>query len=356
MYYKGILKEEDFKAVMRKLGFSETMIDLLKQDYLYYPSPTDFIRFAVREVFTEDKTTQEALKAEFPTEIIEYARKAGMDEDVLRWYWMAHWELPSPTQVYEMLHRLNPDVLAVRGEAYKQMGLDVNKLKTDLETVKLYLKQADYDLRWRERLMAISYSPLTRVDLRRIYELGLINEDELLARLMEIGYTKKDAELMLEFYKNYRQDEGREFTKSEIKNLFYYGLLNEAEASLLLQKIGYTEGDAKTLMEIWKADIEEKDLREAQEYVRDAYALSLITREQAENELRECGLSDEVIKVVMAKEDKRRLSSLKLPSVLTVVKWLKMRIINEDEAREILRRINVAEEYIDYYIAEGKAG
>jgi len=344
--------EIDVNAELKAHGFNDKEINILRELSYAYPSPTDFIRFAVREVFTKDKETQEALSAEFPDDIVPYAKKAGMSKDVLMWYWKAHWELPSPTQVYEMLHRLNPDVLAVRGDAYKEMGLELDKLQTTKETVEFYLKQADYDKRWRQRLLAISYNPLTRVDLRRIYELGLIDDNELLARLMEVGYTKKDAELMVEFYKTFRQEEARTFAKTEIKYLLYYGIINETEAKVMLERLGYTEEDAKTMIELWKVKLAEKDMRETQKFVRDAYALGEITREEAERILREAGLSEEVIAVVLDKEDKRRLKSVKLPSASTVVKWLKLGVITEEKAREILRSINVKEEYIEYYIKE----
>jgi len=344
----------DIDEALKAHGFNDKEINILRKLSWAYPSPSDFIRFAVREVFTTDKETQEALSAEFPEDIVPYAEKAGMRKDVLEWYWKAHWELPSPTQVYEMLHRLNPDVLNVRGNAYKEMGLDLSELETTLDTVKKYLKQADYDKRWRQRLMAISYSPLTRVDLRRIYELGLIDDAELKARLMELGYTKKDAELMVEFYKTFKQEEARLYTKTEIKYLLYYGIINDTEAKVLLEKLGYSEEDAKTLIELWKVKLAEKDMRETQKFVRDAYALGEITREQAEAMLKDAGLSDDVIAVVLDKEEKRRLKSQKLPSPTTVVKWLKMGVITEDKAREILEKINVAKEYIDFYIAEAK--
>jgi len=97
-------------------------------------------------------------------------------------------------------------------------------------------------------------------------------------------------------------------------------------------------------------------MRETQEYVRDAYALGEITRQEAETMLRKAGLSEEVIAVVLDKEDKRKLKSQKLPSASTVVKWLKNGIITEDKAREILRSINVKEEYIEYYIKEAEVG
>ena len=346
--------EIDVNKELKAHGFNDNEIGVLRELSYAYPSPTDFIRFAVRDVFTTDKETQEALSAEFPEDIVRYAEKAGMRKDVLMWYWMSHWELPSPTQVFEMLHRLNPDVLAVRGKAYKEMGLDLTKLETTKETVEFYLKQADYDKRWRQRLLAISYNPLTRVDLRRIYELGLIDDNELLARLMEVGYTKKDAELMVEFYKTFRQEEARTFAKTEIKYLLYYGIINETEAKVMLERLGYTEEDAKTMIELWKVKLAEKDMRETQKFVRDAYALGEITREEAERMLKEAGLSEEVIDVVLDKEDKRRLKSVKLPSASTVVKWLKNGIITEDKAREILRSINVKEEYIEYYIKEAE--
>jgi len=346
--------EIDVNTELKAHGFNDKEISVLRELSYAYPSPTDFIRFAVRDVFTRDAKTQEALSAEFPEDIVPYAEKAGMRKDVLMWYWKAHWELPSPTQVYEMLHRLNPDVLKVRGSAYKEMGLELDKLETTKETVEFYLKQADYDKRWRQRLLAISYNPLTRVDLRRIYELGLIDNNELLARLMEVGYTKKDAELMLEFYKTFRQEEARTFAKTEIKYLLYYGIINETEAKVMLERLGYTEEDAKTMIELWKVKLAEKDMRETQKFVRDAYALGEITREEAERILREAGLSEEVIAVVLDKEDKRRLKSVKLPSASTVVKWLKLGVITEEKAREILRTINVKEEYIEYYIKEAE--
>jgi len=353
-YLRGIIDEKQFKYLLSEHGLSERDIDYLKQIIWDYPSPTDFIRFSVREVFTTDKETKEALQAEFPKDIVPYAKKAGMSEDVLMWYWMAHWELPSPTQVYEMLHRLNPKVLEVRGEAYKQMGINVENIKTTIDTVKTFLKQADYDIRWRDRLLAISYSPLTRVDLRRIYTLGLIDDKELKARLMEIGYTEKDAELLMEFYRNLKAEEAREWTKSEIRNLLYYGLINDTEAKIMLERLGYEEEDAKLLIDLWKAKITEKDMRETQRYIRDAYALGQITRAEAEAQLKACGLSEEVIKVVLDKEEKRRMSSQRLPSASTIVKWLKLGIITKDVAYRLLKRINVADDVIDYYIKEAE--
>jgi len=341
---------------LKELGFNDDEITILKELSWYYPSPTDFIRFAVREVFTEDKETQEALSAEFPNNITEYAEKAGMRKDVLEWYWKAHWELPSPTQVYEMLHRLNPEVLAVRGKAYESMGLDVDKLKTDLETVKLYLKQADYDLRWRERLLAISYSPLTRVDLRRIYELGLIDDEELVARLMEIGYTKEDALKLLEFYKTYKVEQEKDLTRSQILELYKIKEITEEECKNMLMRIGYDEIEAEFLIAIEKFKESEREINDKVAVYTYQFEEGLLTEKELVEKLDELGLRASRRDKIVAEAVRRKNRKIRLPSKEDIVRWYKNKQITEERARELLTRINIPKEYHDLYLGKKERG
>ena len=352
MYYRGILSEEDFKAVMRKLGFSDTYINALKEDYLYYPSPTDFIRFSVREVFTDDKETLEALRAEFPEEIVEHAKKAGMDKDVLMWYWMSHWELPSPTQVYEMLHRLHPEVLKVRGKAYESMGLDVGKLETTLDTVKQYLKQADYDKRWRDRLVAISYYPLTRTDLRRIYELGLIDEEELLARLMEVGYTKEDALKLVEFYKTYKMSAEKDLTRTQILDLMRIGEITEEECKKMLMDIGYDDVEADFIIALEKYKIAEEELKDQIDVYKYMFEEGLIDEKTFTAKLDELGIRATRRDKIVLSAVRNRNRRIRLPTKEDILKWYANKQITEERARELLSRINIPEEFHDLYLGK----
>jgi len=273
---------------------------------------------------------------------------------VLKWYWAAHWELPSPTQVYEMLHRLNPDVLKLRKEAYEEMGLEEEKLKTDLETVKFYLRQADYDLRWRDRLLAISYSPLTRVDLRRVYDLGLIDRDELIARLMEVGYTKKDAELLAVFYDELKLPTQRQITRTVIKRSYQYGFITRTEAITRLKDYGYTEEDAELFVDLWDYELAEKDLKDAIDLILEKYEHLKIDREEAISQLKALGLTDEKAELLVLKKEPKRVEKEHIPSIKSVQRWLRYEIIDEAKARELLKLRNIKDEYIDYYIEEAK--
>jgi len=62
------------------------------------------------------------------------------------------------------------------------------------------LGQADYPAFWRQRLMAISYSPMTRIDLRRAYETDNISFARLKAGLQDRGYAPADALALARFY------------------------------------------------------------------------------------------------------------------------------------------------------------
>ena len=344
----------DVNNALKEAGYNDKEISILRELSWYYPSPTDFIRFAVREVFTEDKETQEALGAEFPEDIVKYAEKAGMRKDVLEWYWKAHWELPSPTQVYEMLHRLNPDVLEVRKEAYKEMGLDEEKLKTDLETVKFYLKQADYDKRWRERLLAISYNPLTRVDLRRVYELGLIDDKEVVARLMEVGYTKADAELLLNFYKSLKVGAEKDLTKSEILRLFRYGEITEEECLSMLMDLGYDETEANFIISLEIAKEAEDEIDDIIDTLTEKFVWGEITEKEFVEELDKLGIKATRRDKIVEKARRRKERMVRMPTKEDIIKWYNSKLIDEDKARELLSLIRIPTEYHDYYLGKKK--
>jgi len=344
----------DINNALKEIGYNDKEISILRELSWYYPSPTDFIRFAVREVFTKDKKTQEALGAEFPEDIVKYAEKAGMRKDVLEWYWKAHWELPSPTQVYEMLHRLNPDVLEVRKEAYKEMGLDEEKLKTDLETVKFYLKQADYDMRWRERLLAISYNPLTRVDLRRVYELGLIDDKEVVARLMEVGYTKADAELLLNFYKSLKVGAEKDLTKSEILRLFRYGEISTEECLSMLMDLGYDETEANFIISLEIAKEVEDEINDIIDTLTEKFVWGEITEKEFVEELDKLGIRSTRRDKIVEKARRRKERMVTMPTKEDIIKWYNSKLIDEDKARELLSLIRIPEEYHDYYLGKKK--
>lgn len=77
----------------------------------------------------------------------------------------------------------------------------LESLVTDGYHVSEGLGQSDYPPFWRQRLLAISYKVLTRVDVRRAYESGELNEARTLAAFQDQGYSPGDSTVLFGFYR-----------------------------------------------------------------------------------------------------------------------------------------------------------
>ena len=138
---------------------------------------SDYIRFAVRDVFDPVSRQKLTLDQDFPPGLAPKLVALGYSDTDAKDAWAAHWELPSPTQVYEMLHR--------------------GKLPAGV-TVEDYLKSADYAPIWRQSLVDISYNPITRTDAKRMYKLRG-DFDALVQNFRNNGYNDADARALAEF-------------------------------------------------------------------------------------------------------------------------------------------------------------
>jgi len=140
---------------------------------------SDYIRFAVRDVYDAAARQKLTLDQDFPNGLAPKLVALGYSDQDAKDAWAAHWELPSPTQVYEMLHR--------------------GKLPEGV-TVEDYLKSADYAPIWRQSLVDISYNPITRTDAKRMYKLRG-DFDALVANFRANGYNEQDSKDLAEFTK-----------------------------------------------------------------------------------------------------------------------------------------------------------
>jgi len=182
MFLKGIIPAEYWRYTMEMYGWPDHLIrarELHLKTRL--PSPSDIIRFAVREYWRPEISRPLGQWEEFPEELLKWTRKWGYEDWVAWAEWVAHWTLPSVTQGFEMLHRR----VITRDE---------------LENL---LKAQDITPFWREKLIAISYAPFTRVDVRRMFKLGVLNRDQVYSAMLDIGYDPWKAEQMTKFYEVY---------------------------------------------------------------------------------------------------------------------------------------------------------
>ena len=248
----------------------------------------DYIRFAVRDVYNP-KIRELSKLDDNPQPILEAKLKMlGYSPQDAKDAWAAHWELPSPTQVFEMLHR---DKLPP--------GLDVEK----------YLASADYAPAWRKALTDISYNPITRTDAKRMYKLRG-DLDELIRHFKDNGYTEADAKDLAEFTKqdvNLEGNNERRSLSSGLKNAvlsMYKGrTISADEVRDVLRQLTYTDETIEQFIleaDFFRIQDEKADVAGA---LKTAYVKALRTREDTVALLQQAGWNGQPLDDLMGTWD-----------------------------------------------------
>lgn len=327
---RKIQTPEQFIAELQKRGYPPEDAQGLSKLLHIIPNVPDLIRMAVREAFTPDVVARFQLHAEFPAEFADAAELLGLDREWSLRYWAAHWELPSVTMGFEMFHR----------------GIMSG------EELDLLLKTLDISPYWRAKLRELSFNPLTRVDVRRMYSLGVLDERRVYQSYLDLGYNPENAEAMTQFTVALYQEEQREGTRADVIAGYREGVLTREEAATMLRDLRYPEWIAETYLV--KADHAEEAERRQEETERNkgevaterelskadivgGYEDGILTRDEASTFLAVLDYSAAVVEVILARADYRIASTL-LKEELTAIKTLYVN--REIEKEEVHSRLN----------------
>lgn len=321
------------------------------------PSPTDLVRFALREVWDRNVVARFGYDEEFDS-IPEFkwwmkvggygdspqpvnsnqnpytapilAEQRDADGNLIqpaiqldswaRAYWRAHWDLPSPTQGYQFLHRLRPNRMA----RYRELIPGVQSF--DISDLRLLLKTADYPKPFRDRLAAISYHTITRVDLRRLYDQGIINEDEVYEQNLDAGYNPTDARYLTNWIirdkRNRKLKKQREREGNRTKRLFKMGVISEHTAIERLALLGMTGNEAAAEIESIKVDTEEEGINAALKALHRQFLRWDIDREEADYRLRRIGILDSARIPMLDRWEQERESTGRRATAAQIARWV----------------------------------
>jgi hypothetical protein len=143
------------------------------------PPIQDVIRFTVREVYDPARRS-ELLSVPTPSKAYEFSRKHGFSDSITDDYWAAHWVLPAINDLNQMLHR---------------RIIDPAKWKR-------YVTLNDYEPTMIDNFKKIIYYPYTRVDVRRMYEYGVLESKQVEDTYLDLGYDTEHARNLAIFAKS----------------------------------------------------------------------------------------------------------------------------------------------------------
>lgn len=186
LFRRKQLTRDEFEKRMRQNGVihdaDREAIHNLTQDW---PSLSDLTPWIVRDVFDETtidwKEVDRLFEAKYTDESKKYFDAIGLTKDVVKYYWRAHFHLPSFTMASEMYHRFR--------------WLDENDpLYTGIEEVKALLIQDDWHPDWVDRMLAITFRPMRLIDIRTAYDMRIIDDEGLKDKLRILGYSDSDVD------------------------------------------------------------------------------------------------------------------------------------------------------------------
>lgn len=282
---RGFLKPGEWSSYLTDQRLDSRSAEIIEQVLKVLPNVQDLTRIADKRVWSEKLDAKYGQFAELPDNYRKYMEQQGFDPEFTEWIWASHWELPSPQQIFEMYQRdvINPD------------------------DMKAYLALTDWLPFFRDKLLSISYNPLTRVDIRRMYGLGMFSYDELVKRYRYIGFSPADAKLMADFTVKYEGDStDSEIDKlkakivTAIQGLYVRGKLTADEAVNRLVSLGKDRAIAQTTIaylnlekSIESTPVKLPDYKtKAINLIKQAYLAGTYPRIDAYAKLLELGLSD----------------------------------------------------------------
>jgi len=321
------------RSELVKRGYDGPAIDKLQSLTEFMPGPADLVRMGVREAWRDDVAARWGYDADFPGQFAVEMRRLGDTENWAQKFWRAHWVLPSVTMGLEMLHR---------------------QVITDAEFAEL-LRISDIPAGWRSRIEQIAYIPYTRVDTRRMFRFGVLDESEVYQTYLDLGYDAEHAENMALFAILDATEEERAVTKADILTAYRLGRLSNADAHSALVDTG---------LNAWVASIQlaNVDTKRANEiaterigYVRTMYVNDYITRGSAVAQLGAVGIPGAEIDRYIAEWSVAREAKIKRPTRTNLASFFKRDIISHQAYHDMLWKLGYREPYITWYVQESLA-
>lgn len=323
----------DLDSDLYKLGIHPSYIDVFRT--LAYPVPPiqDIITMAVREAFSPAIASRFGQYEDYPDDLTKFAAMNGISEDWAKRYWASHWSLPSPQQGFEMLHRgvINRDEL------------------------NLLLRALDVMPFWREKLVQISFKPLTRVDVRRMYGLGVIDEQEVLQAYKDIGYADENARRMADFTVKQVLASQTGFNSTDVVTAYKNDRVGRPEAFSMLAELGIKDQNITSILNAAETQREWTLLQDRIKAIHNLYNQDKLTIEEAKAELRKLRLSGEKVDALGESWYRETVSRVSTPwTAAQTLQMLQRDIISGQRAVSELKLLGYDTEHINALVANAR--
>ena len=203
---------------------------------------------------------------------------------------------------------------------------------------------------WRDKLQAISYNPLTRVDVRRVFKMGIIDRDQVKRTYLDLGYNEEKAEWLTKFTEMQNTEADRDLTKAEILSSYSKMIIGKQECNDMLTDLGYSQDEVDILISMKEYNTLKEIKDREEKRIRKFYLAGAYTMNQAITALGKLDLvgaeQDSIIKLW----DSEKLAKLKSPTKKELDTFFSNGIITETIYIEEMKNKGYTDKYIGWYL------
>ncbi len=339
--HRGILSDEDARANLKARGWIPRDIDALIDASLLIPPVPDLIAMAVREAFSPEIAERFGQFEDFPEPFARAAAQQGISEEWAQRYWAAHWSLPSIQMGFEMVHR---DVIST-------------------DDLNLLLRAQDVMPFWRDKLTQIAFSPLTRIDIRRMHKVEVLTEAEVNRAYHDIGYSDLNAERLTAFTLRLNApkatedvDELAKLTRASVIGFFEDGIIDATRARSLLLDLGVSEQATDLFITAKEGDIERADRKAQIQLIVDQQRAGILQFDEAQDKLSGLGLETREQELAITKLLREKAVKTLLPPRGSLDKMFKAQVISREDYLATLQLRGYSEVWAGRFLEMAEMG
>lgn len=245
---RGLLSDESYNVLYSLLGFGGAQTALFDQLRWQVPNFTDLVHFMTRDAFWDNDNSPfgnivSDFQLNFGEDQLPFDKfaQAGVPEEMARWAWRAHWEIPGRHDANEMFFR------GTLGD--RDSGGEGERI---LERV---YRARGIEPRFIQPLIATAYHPIGRIDIRRLVKQGSMDRDGAIEAYRQIGYNGDNAVLLADLAialvnseSNAEKEPFRGGLKSRLVAAYINGTLSADETTAALTELHYHDAAIATFI------------------------------------------------------------------------------------------------------------
>ncbi|MGA3193315.1 MAG: hypothetical protein ABSD73_12580, partial [Candidatus Bathyarchaeia archaeon] len=236
--HRGIISNDTAINYLSLLGYEQAHITEILALSEELPGIGTQVDMASKHAWSDALANLYGLDQDIPGELVEGAKKVGVSADWVKAYWRAHWNMPGLGNIYDMLHRLRPGTTPTPFTA---------------EDANIFMGISGVPVYWRDKLIKMSYNPYSRIDVRRMYKLGILSIDDVKQNYLDQGYDDKHAQTLADFTVKLEDPNGnlkpvaaRDLSITTLKDVYLKHIWTEAQVRDYLKGLAYEPDEVDT--------------------------------------------------------------------------------------------------------------